>query len=107
MVVRYFGGVKLGVGGLIGAYKTAAENALDHALVIEREVFEKFRVEYDYGTTPEVMRLVKEFELQINEQRFDETCMMQIEVRLRLKESLLKKIALMNALGSEIKIFGD
>src|SRR5687767_7228782 len=61
VVVRYFGGVKLGVGGLISAYKMAAENALNNALVAEKDVTKAIALNYPYASTPEVMRLVKEF----------------------------------------------
>jgi uncharacterized YigZ family protein len=55
VVVRYFGGTKLGVGGLISAYKTAAEEALMNAFIIECEVMKPVEIIYDYTATPEVM----------------------------------------------------
>ncbi|HEY9049147.1 MAG TPA: YigZ family protein, partial [Ohtaekwangia sp.] len=63
VVVRYFGGTKLGVGGLISAYKIASEDALSHAIVVEREVTEMITIRYEYASTPEVMKLVKDFDL--------------------------------------------
>jgi len=65
VVIRYFGGVKLGVGGLIQAYKTAAEDALNNASIVEREVTHSTALHYPYESTTEVMRLVKEFDLII------------------------------------------
>jgi uncharacterized YigZ family protein len=67
VVVRYFGGTKLGVGGLIKAYKTAAEDALNNAVIIEKDIKKSILLEYDYSSTTEVMRLVKEFELTIKD----------------------------------------
>jgi uncharacterized YigZ family protein len=54
VIVRYFGGVKLGVGGLISAYRTAAEEALNKAEVIEQDVMDCIHISYDYAATPEV-----------------------------------------------------
>jgi len=104
VVIRYFGGVKLGVGGLIGAYKAAAEDALNQCAVIEKEVMRTFSIEYAYSSTPEVMRLVKEFNLMLLDQQFGERCSMKAEVTLRQTGKLLEKITLMNALGTAISI---
>ena len=92
VVVRYFGGVKLGVGGLITAYKAAAEDALNNAVIIELEVYEKVHLLYDYASTPEVMRLVKEFDVKILHQDFTEGCKMEAELRLRFKDKFLEKV---------------
>jgi uncharacterized YigZ family protein len=104
VVVRYFGGVKLGVGGLISAYKIAAEEALHNAVIIEKEVMKKFSIQYDYAATPEVMRLVKEFDLIIINQQFEEQCSMQIEIALKSKENFLEKITLMQALSISLNV---
>jgi uncharacterized YigZ family protein len=104
VVVRYFGGVKLGVGGLIGAYKAAAEDALSHCLIIEKEVLKCFSIEYEYSATPEVMRLVKDYNLSIINQQFQERCSMNVEVTLKETRNLLEKITLMNALGTAVTI---
>jgi uncharacterized YigZ family protein len=104
VVVRYFGGTKLGVGGLISAYKTAAEDALKNAVPIEKEVFKEFRLHYPYSSTPEVMRMVKEFEITILHQDFLETCSMEGNVPLRLEEKFVEKIALMKAMGAAVEL---
>lgn len=96
VVVRYFGGVKLGVGGLIQAYKTAAEEALNNAVIMEYEVTQSVFVKYPYESTAEVMRLVKEFDLHIKHQEFLEECLLHAEVKqkfvgqLTLRAELLK-----------------
>ncbi|HTJ53125.1 MAG TPA: YigZ family protein [Cyclobacteriaceae bacterium] len=102
VVVRYFGGVKLGVGGLITAYKAAAEDALNKTSLIEREVTEVLQLSYSYSSTPEAMRLVKEFELNILSQDFNEDCQLKIEVKLRDKPGLLEKIKLLQVTGHDI-----
>ena len=103
VIVRYFGGVKLGVGGLISAYRTAAEEALKQAEVVERDVTACIRINYDYAATPEVMRLTKEFNLQILAHKFDAECELKVAYRVVDKESLLEKMALLIATGSAIR----
>jgi uncharacterized YigZ family protein len=102
VVVRYFGGVKLGVGGLIGAYKAAAEEALNNAVIVEREVTGKIRIEYEYDATPGVMRLVKEFDLIIISQNFEAMCSLTAGYKIRDREKLLERLALMKAMGEKI-----
>jgi uncharacterized YigZ family protein len=104
VVVRYFGGVKLGVGGLVSAYKTAAEEALNHATIVEREVLIQYNVRYPYTSTPDVMKLVKDFELEILNQSFEAECKMLMNLSLRSKNAFEEKIALLNALGISVSI---
>jgi uncharacterized YigZ family protein len=102
VVVRYFGGVKLGVGGLISAYKAAAEDALSKAIIVERELTEQIKLTFDYLMTSEVMLLVKELNVKIREQEFTEDCTIKIVCPLKQKEKLLEKLTLMKALGRTI-----
>ena len=102
IVVRYFGGVKLGVGGLISAYKTAAEDALNSAEMVVRQVNESVRIVYDYAATPEVMRLVKEFDLNIKSQKFGADCELIADYRLADGEKLFEKLGLMIARGVKL-----
>lgn len=104
VVVRYFGGIKLGVGGLISAYKTAAEDALNAAVIVEREVVERTTLQYDYSATPEVMKMVKEFDLTIINQDFLQDCKLAVDVPLRHKEKFMMKVGLMNALGIPLSV---
>ena len=99
VVVRYFGGTKLGVGGLVSAYKTAAEDALNHAEVIVKDIGETVRIIYDYGATPEVMRLIKEFGVDITSQKFDQECQLTGEYKLSVKEKFFERMRLMMAMG--------
>jgi uncharacterized YigZ family protein len=102
VVVRYFGGVKLGVGGLISAYKQAAEEALSQASILTPEVRKAFALQYAYVSTPEVMRVVKEFELQVTDQEFNEDCMLKGTVALRTEQAFVEKIDLLRALGISV-----
>jgi uncharacterized YigZ family protein len=102
VVVRYYGGTKLGVGGLIQAYKSAAEEALNQATVIEEDVTGNFLIRFPYDETSEVMRLVKEFDMKIIKQEYLVDCVLVIEVKLINKDSLLAKLELLQALSHKI-----
>lgn len=104
VVVRYFGGTKLGVGGLISAYKTAASEALDKAGSIARYVTSKIKITYDYSSTPEIMKMVKDLDLIIIHQDFTERCFIELEVRLADKVSLIERLQLMRSMGTLIEV---
>ena len=81
VVVRYFGGVKLGVGGLINAYKTAAKMALEETKVITKTIDQDFVITFDYKNMNKVMRIIKEKQLRIINQRLELNCEITISVR--------------------------
>lgn len=81
VVVRYFGGTLLGVPGLINAYKTATESALDAAEVVTRHYFSVYELSFAYPQMNDVMRIVKEMELPVRVQSFEMECRMEVEVR--------------------------
>jgi uncharacterized YigZ family protein len=103
VVVRYFGGVKLGVGGLVQAYKTSAADALAKAETVELEVMELTSLDYDYSATPEVMKLVKEYEIAILHQDFTEGCHLEIQVKLRWAKAFQEKLDLLKNLGVKVR----
>lgn len=82
VVVRYFGGVKLGVSGLINAYKTTAQLALEHATIVEKTINQKYSLQFEYKNINTVMRIVKEFQLNILQQDFKEHCYLKFEIRI-------------------------
>jgi uncharacterized YigZ family protein len=92
VVIRYFGGTKLGIGGLITAYKTAAAEAIGNNEIIQAIVKKKVKLEFDYLVMNYVMRLVKDFDLEIINQSFDNTCQMTILIREGLYDSFSNKI---------------
>lgn len=104
VVVRYFGGTKLGVGGLIQAYKAAADEALSQATIIERQVEVAVKLKFDYEATPEVMRLIKDFEMEIILQNYSETCELDLSVNKRHQQAFTEKVILLNALGHKIEL---
>lgn len=81
VVVRYFGGVKLGVSGLIQAYKQAALDALENAVIIEKTVDEVYGVSFEYILMNDVMRVMKENDLQQLNHRFENDCYIEFVVR--------------------------
>lgn len=94
MVVRYFGGIKLGTSGLIAAYKQAAAMAIDEATIIEKTVDEEVSFSFEYPFLNDVMRIVKEESPEIVKQEFDINCTMSLRIRQsfvpRLKDRLSK-----------------
>ncbi|MCH7400635.1 YigZ family protein [Belliella kenyensis] len=92
VVIRYFGGTKLGVGGLVSAYKTAAAEAISNNEIIEEIVKSKYKLQFDYIAMNDVMKLVKELELDILDQHFDNTCLLTLGVRKKLIDQFESKI---------------
>jgi uncharacterized YigZ family protein len=92
VVIRYFGGTKLGVSGLINAYKTAASDALEHASVVVNTVKDVYRITFGYLAMNDVMKLVKDENLSLMEQNFDTSCFITVGMRQSRTESILGKI---------------
>jgi putative IMPACT (imprinted ancient) family translation regulator len=91
IVVRYFGGTLLGVPGLINAYKAATEDALKQALIIEKTVNDIYTIEFDYLQMNDVMKIIKEDNLNIMSQAFDNKCTIQVSIRkMQVNNSLTK-----------------
>jgi uncharacterized YigZ family protein len=91
-VVRYFGGTKLGVPGLIAAYKESAAAALDASVVVERTVDTHIRVEFSYIVMNDVMRIIKEEQPVVMSQTFDNLCTMMLAVRNSKAEIVLGRL---------------
>ena len=90
VVVRYFGGTKLGVGGLIQAYKTAAKLALENSEIIQKTINEEFILQFNYSEMNKVMRIVKEEQISIINQKLDMNCMYIISVRKKEAAKVFK-----------------
>lgn len=88
IVVRYFGGIKLGTSGLIVAYKAAAAEAISNATIIEKTVDDDVTVAFEYPFMNDIMRIVKEEEPEILEQSYDMDCLM----KLRIRRSMMPKL---------------
>ena len=81
VIVRYFGGVKLGVGGLINAYKTTAQLTLEASKIVEKTININYQISFDYKNMNTVMRIIKEKNLNIINQKLELDCKITISVR--------------------------
>ncbi len=95
VVVRYFGGTKLGVPGLINAYKVAASEALDNAELVEKLITETLRIKFNYPDMNNVMRIVKEFDLEIAQQKMELSCELTLRVRLKILDEVSERFSLL------------
>lgn len=102
-VVRIFGGTKLGVGGLISAYKAAAKLTLEKACIVERVVEEEIVLKCEYSEMNTVMRLLSKFKLRLVEQELKESCEFLVAVRKGEIKNTLKKLKSFHKIQIEIK----
>ena len=91
-VIRYFGGVKLGTSGLINAYRTAANEALSNASIVVKQVEETIDFDFTYPMMNDVMRVVKEMQPRIIDQKFDNTCSIKLSIRKSEAEQLRMRL---------------
>ena len=103
VVVRYFGGTKLGVSGLIAAYKESAAAVLSAAQIVERTVDVRFEVEFGYLVMNDVMRVVKDKRPQVLEQRIDTLCTMQLSIRAGRADALRERLQKIEGIHIETK----
>ena len=92
VVVRYYGSVNLGTGGLIVAYRTAAADAIANATIEVRQVEETIKYDFTYPMMNDVMRIVKEMQPQVVDQQFDNTCSITLRIRKREAELLRSRL---------------
>ena len=93
VVVRYFGGTLLGVGGLIRAYRSAASDALDQNVIVERRVFDKMKLDFAYPHMNSVMKLIKDYHLGFEDQLFDLDCSLILKVWKRKSEQVVREFS--------------
>ena len=101
IVVRYFGGIKLGVSGLINAYKTAAKDALDHATIIEKTVDETYQVCFDYSVMNSVMQLLKDPYVSILGQGYEDRYLITFKIRRREADRIVTALKKINTVTVE------
>jgi uncharacterized YigZ family protein len=102
VVVRYFGGILLGTSGLTNAYKQAASDALTNAVTVEKIVETVIEVNFDYMAMNEFMTLLKEFQLEMQENHFDLTCQAKILVRKQLAAIVMEKLGNIDKLSASV-----
>lgn len=93
VVIRYFGGIKLGIPGLIRAYRTSTADALDSAEIIEKVASRRFRLHFGYMNMNAVMKIMKDLGLSPGGQDFGMECSMETSVRLTLIPEFLRRVA--------------
>lgn len=93
VVIRYFGGIKLGIPGLIRAYKTSTADALANATVVEKVAGNDYRVTFPYLSMNSVMKVAKDLSLPQRDQSFAEECSMVLRVRLSQEADFLERIS--------------
>ena len=92
VVVRYYGGVNLGTGGLIVAYREAAADAISHSEVVSQQVEETVKYDFTYPMMNDVMRIVKDMNPRIVDQQFDNTCSITLSIRKSMAETLRNRL---------------
>ena len=105
VVVRYFGGTKLGVPGLIAAYKESAAIVLDAANIVERTVDTHIKVDFSYIVMNDIMRIIKEEQPTIDEQIFDNLCTIKLSIRNSKADILLGRLRKVE--GATIEIIDE
>ena len=90
VIVRFFGGTKLGVGGLITAYKTAAQMAIEASSIIEKTIDIHYLISFDYKNMNKVMRVIKEKNLNIIAQKMENDCEIEITTRKKNAKTVLE-----------------
>ena len=93
VVVRYFGGIKLGIPGLIRAYRTSTTDALGRAEIVEKVAGKRFRLTFDYLSMNGVMKVLKDLGLSPAGQDFGLQCSLEVRVRLALEEDFRSRLS--------------
>ena len=93
VVVRYFGGIKLGIPGLIRAYKTSTAEALDNAGAVEKVAGKWFRIDFGYGAMNQVMKVLKDMDLRQKDQDFGNECSLKAWVRLSMEDDFKDRLS--------------
>lgn len=96
VVVRYFGGIKLGIPGLIRAYKTASADAISNSEIIVKTECRNFRLLFEYISIESVMRLIKDLRIAILSQTITESCILDVRVKLSQELLFLEKVSNIN-----------
>ena len=94
VVIRYFGGTLLGVGGLINAYRSATSDSLDQAQIVELKVYKLIKVQFEYPQMNSVMKVIKELDLSFENQEFDLNCSLTLKVWKRKMDRVWTQLSL-------------
>jgi uncharacterized YigZ family protein len=94
VVIRYFGGTLLGVGGLINAYRSATSDSLDQAQIVELKVYKLINVQFEYPQMNSVMKVIKDLDLSFENQEFDLNCSLTLKVWKRKMDRVWTQLSL-------------
>ena len=103
VVARIFGGTKLGVGGLISAYKTAAQLVLENSEIVEKTIDVHFLLSFDYAVINKVMRIIKEKRLEVISQKMEMRCLIEIATRKKNAEQVLESFQSLHEVELKLK----
>lgn len=92
VIIRYFGGTKLGTSGLIRAYKEASIDAINNATIIEKTVNDHYLINFDYGVMNDVMKVIKDENPNVHQQDFNLRCAIELSCRQSETEALINKL---------------
>jgi len=92
IVIRYFGGTKLGIPGLINAYRTATRQALEEATVIQKYIEVKYFVRFSFASLDKILKILKNPQIKIHEKKIDQECAFTFSVREGVKETTIERI---------------
>ncbi|MBQ21510.1 MAG: YigZ family protein [Flavobacteriales bacterium] len=93
VVVRYFGGTKLGVSGLVNAYKTAAKEALENGEIITKKLTETYKIEFNYDKMSSIMAFINQHQLTVTKQHFELTCFVEIELEKANAADIIERLS--------------
>lgn len=99
VVVRYFGGTKLGISGLINAYKNAAADAIANNSIVEKRILSEFTIQFEYIQLNEVMKLIKDYDLEILNQKMEMMCEMKLGVGRSLRKEIEARLMEMHKIS--------
>ena len=103
VVARIFGGTKLGVGGLISAYKTAAQQVLENSEIVEKTIDVHILLSFDYAVINKVMRIIKEKRLEVISQNMEMRCLIEIATRKKNAEQVLESFQSLHEVHLKVK----
>jgi uncharacterized YigZ family protein len=102
VVIRYFGGIKLGVSGLINAYKTTTIEAIENSKIVKRFIYRQIEIRFEYPMMNSVMRLVKEEDVEVLEQKFDLNCVIKIKIKKNDLEKIISMLEEMREISFDV-----
>ena len=104
-MVRYYGGTKLGVGGLVNAYKTAAKEALESGIILKKEVFQWYELRFTYDEMTAVMQFINTNQLEMTDPVFQIACKLKIHLPLNSSLPLVEEMELINVELKDLGIY--